>query len=869
MSLSFRVNLNAEFDANRYLTSATKSPERVPHKRESPGSVKRRALLEQWRSRKMMEREINERNTNGTPSTSTRTKITRKVTTSRFDGFHLAPNSHRVDTPTFASSRKNRDKCGNKTSPYHGSCKICSRFLAENIFFPNQTSETIPSTSTVSPKFFSDSHVSNLRSEKKSDRVCRREKDADTSRFPNEKILNSSEDTSKIPQSQLKHYHLERLHNSSGSPLTYTLPNTPPTFENNKKEPSTLMRAADSILETANNMVEKRKNVTFLDDHKVGNYVHKTRKPNCNSSDNKKKMKSEPHASGEEAFYQFSSAPSAKDCSVLNHLNVSGTQAKTKLPSPKGMASSRIKKMSAMMTEKRQEISIEREKVSMNDKLTAERLETISNIDKTSKLAKKTTESVHDQKSKLTQTLTSSMNNSTSPYHFLQCSKKNDFTRTHNKGKKSSLHSLQKKSINTGLSSSKTPSPIEKANRKIKKMSEMMDAKREAISAEKDKYSPSCSFKSFAKNDVAATKEANDDTISTETSRFTNSLESKDYRGIRIASSNLYSLPISPVKDKSESSLESSRFVHDNSDGDDEIEEDETCKKIEHLADESPNDVHSRLTVQDKFQSVQHELNEGLNKLTISNSDSSSFMINSLKRLMNQEIPSEQSLKEIYNNTRHILVVLNEKLAEINFSSSATEDTNMMSLCGDLQEAIRILEIALTVLSQKCFLLYESLRINKEYGSTLQNENKILREQIASNNSIHSKPENSPNHTNPNSPMDSISHLTGNFSSLLAKSPSESLRPQDSSLNMRAREYGEYATNSNGVNTPATSCRRTNDYQNFPSVEQTPGTEFVVELCGQLNLDIGHHALLSAIMDRQWNQGKQDLYFKKKANMSF
>ena len=236
---------------------------------------------------------------------------------------------------------------------------------------------------------------------------------------------------------------------------------------------------------------------------------------------------------------------------------------------------------------------------------------------------------------------------------------------------------------------------------------------------------------------------------------------------------------------------------------------------------------------------------------------------------MNQEIPSEQSLKEIYNNTRHILVVLNEKLAEINFSSSATEDTNMMSLCGDLQEAIRILEIALTVLSQKCFLLYESLRINKEYGSTLQNENKILREQIASNNSIHSKPENSPNHTNPNSPMDSISHLTGNFSSLLAKSPSESLRPQDSSLNMRAREYGEYATNSNGVNTPATSCRRTNDYQNFPSVEQTPGTEFVVELCGQLNLDIGHHALLSAIMDRQWNQGKQDLYFKKKANMSF
>merc|ERR1712071_377271 len=95
------------------------------------------------------------------------------------------------------------------------------------------------------------------------------------------------------------------------------------------------------------------------------------------------------------------------------------------------------------------------------------------------------------------------------------------------------------------------------------------------------------------------------------------------------------------------------------------------------------------------------------------------------------------------------------------------------------------------------------------------------------------------------------------------------------SLDLLAKEYGKLATDSNGVNTPATSSNTNNflktnqpymssdiynvhDYKSFPTVPQTLGTAFVVELCGQLNLELGHHALLSAIMDRQWDQTKTE-----------
>ena len=113
---SLRINLNDEFNSTRTPRALKKT---TPHKKESPSSVKRRALLEQWQLKKRTEQKIKDlkNNAKGTPIAYIEETPVSSAKIIRSTG---------IVSPTFSSALKDRRK--SKSPNYHGTCQICSSF---------------------------------------------------------------------------------------------------------------------------------------------------------------------------------------------------------------------------------------------------------------------------------------------------------------------------------------------------------------------------------------------------------------------------------------------------------------------------------------------------------------------------------------------------------------------------------------------------------------------------------------------------------------------------------------------------------------------------------------------------------------------
>jgi len=749
MSAAFRLNLNSEFHANRHTTTTTtpttttttttpRSSTKVyprGRKKESPESFKRRALLELWRqtnkSKTPRKRHFPIKKSPNTSHVSTTSDILATVVTPIpvRDAFQQSTNV--ADVHTFSSSCKVVSTRGDQTNApvYTGSsCLVCSRKALKNSnvvssltplsLTSSKVSENSPTqeTSNVAFSYLSPTHSSQNKVTKKH-------------------LLLSTQPT-KVTKSTTPF---------ESTPIISPILKKPP-----KKEPSTLMKEAKSILESAQDLAAlRRKNVQFHEHPNIRII------PRSNSTPHKK----EAHRTEQTTN---SNLTKSSDRSIP-------TKSTTNHP-----------------------IVVERnplESRSLNRKET-ELLPGMGQLD-----------------------LIQQTDSSSSSPHEDKSRNDNDSVPT----PRSFWHRPKHK---------KASSPVDIAKQRMHKMSQQMVEKRQTLNAERQKMN-------------SASSESNH--------------------------------PIQ-VPDRYQSTLQQKKEDDRN-----DVPEEETDSFLD----------HDNLTVEVTKQDMQKEKHTP--------SDSFKNLVQTLERLRapDEFNFSKVTFSELFRIHQHLIQELKRQIDTISHRSHQ-EDTNSLAVVKtSLHQRVCTLEEGLTVMEQTInhfghsfqFLKDENIRFQKEIQSLSSQSTRIpfgIRgSSTVTTNSFmkHSSSHHPPPHH----------HWIDHFSPEKATSiPNRIPSPSQTSQIFQEQTYGETAPDYNGVKTPDHHPPSSNYPSHTPLVtnenhdnhnkkhekntpmekqpttlfsdtkqQPTPGACFVFDLSGHINLEVGEHADLSQIIDRQWKKGKE------------
>ena len=353
------------------------------------------------------------------------------------------------------------------------------------------------------------------------------------------------------------------------------------------------------------------------------------------------------------------------------------------------------------------------------------------------------------------------------------------------------------------------------------------------------------------------------------------------------------SIMISPIVKEDKYKLERKENIDQYILKDTNIKTNEHLKKAHKAAPQSLDYRHASVVVEDASESENDSINlpkqDDSGKPTLESYHLKTFQ-KSLERIKTQGLSSDEIIEEFCSNSQRVAKGLNEK-----HNLAKTQSLTNLE-CNTMIEQTNMLGDAIIILSKKTFETNEKLRAKKDDCIMLEKKNLSLMNDLAAyrrdfarmTSDLYAYQRNFSRRRYSMNDVTSQESKTEN-----------TIYTNDDTLPFSAKEYAKIVLNSNGVDTPKSSFKMKNrsnrasymkgsftisateditqhvnpmceETKEYPGVPHTLGTAFVVDLCGHLNLDVGHHASLASIMDKQWDSSKKHSYgFKEMMNASF